>query len=277
MNITNTHNLPQSLVNVLSRSHAPVPGRYSASDIINPAWMRRLRGQFYDQIEQDVSDMLWMLLGSATHYILEGGAPDNALAEEKMIVDLNGFTIVCVPDLWHDKEISDWKITSVYSFLLGDKPEWEKQLNIYAWMYAKHGFETNKLTINAILRDWQKSKSLQDSNYPKIPFHSIDVPVWDNDEIERTIQRWIDTLSLPVPCNDEERWARPTTWAVMEEGRKTALRVMETEDDGWGWLKNYNCKKGKTYSVVKRPGEYIRCKDYCSVSKFCTANPYREV
>jgi hypothetical protein len=274
MKITNAHNLPQSLINVLSRSHEPTPGRYSASDIINPPWIRLLRERNYDRIEQDVSDMLWMLLGSATHYILEGGAPKESLAEEKMTVNLSGFTIVCVPDLWHDKVISDWKITSVYSFLLGDKPEWEKQLNIYKWMYAKHGFETNKLTIHAILRDWQKSKTFRDEDYPPIPFHSLDVPVWDDIDTETMIRNWIGDLDCPYPCDDVARWARPTTWAVMKEGRKTALRVFPTEEEACNYLLLQSTPP-KT-SIVKREGEYVRCKSYCSVSKFCSANPYKE-
>jgi hypothetical protein len=272
MKITNNYSLPQSLFNVLNRGHKPIPGRYSASDIKDPPWMRVLREQHYDEMEQDVSEMLWMLLGLSTHYILEGGAPSESLAEEKMTYDYLGTTIVCVPDLWHDGEISDWKITSIYSFLLGDKPEWEKQLNIYKWMYDKHGFETIKLTIHAILRDWQKSKTFRDEDYPPIPFHSLDVPVWSDLDTETMIRNWIGDLDCPYPCNDEERWARPTTWAVMKEGRKTALRVLPTEEEAIKYLSEAPPKT----SIVKREGEYVRCKSYCQVSKFCSANPYRE-
>ena len=275
MNITNNFNLPESIVNVLSKGHRPIANRFSASDIINPPWMRILRERNYDRIEQDVSDMLWMLLGSSVHYILEGGSPDNALAEEKMIVDLDGFTIVCIPDLWQNKEITDWKITSVYSFLLGDKPEWEKQLNIYKWMYGKHGFETEKLTINAILRDWQKSKTLTDPKYPKIAFHSVDIPVWNDAYTEKVIRDWIAEMDMPVPCSDEARWARPTTWAVMREGRKTALRVFDTWEKAIEFTSELPFKK--QCEIVKRKGEYIRCQSYCNVAPFCSANPYREV
>ena len=275
MKIANRYNLPESIVNVLSRNHAPIPNRYSASDIKDPPWMRILRERNYDRLEQDVSDMLWMLLGSATHYILEGGSPSNALAEEKMTVLIDDtITIVCVPDLWHNEEISDWKITSVYSFLLGDKPDWEKQLNIYKWMYVKHGFETNKLTINAILRDWQKSRTLADSNYPVIPFHSVDVPLWKDSYTEGVIRDWLAGLDCPEPCNDEARWARPTTWAVMKEGRKSALRVLNSKEEAEKWLDT--AKEGGKVGIVERPGEYIRCRDYCQVRAVCSANPYRE-
>ena len=272
MNITNTFNLPESIVNVLSKGHKPVANRFSASDIINPPWMRWLKERNYDRIEQDVSDMLWLLLGSSVHYILEGGSPDNALAEEKMIVDLDGFTIVCIPDLWHNGEISDWKVTSAYSFILGDKPEWEKQLNIYKWMYVKHGFETNKLTINAILRDWTKSKALANKDYPQIAFQSVDIPAWDDSKTEKMIRDWIRELDMPMPCDDVARWARPTTWAVMKKGNKKALRVLDTKDNAQQWMIT-NTYQDKFY-IQERPGEYIRCKDYCQVREFCSANPY---
>lgn len=275
MKYTNNYNLPESIFNVLTKgSHRPIPNRYSASDIKDPPWMRMLKEHNWDNIEVDISDMMWMLMGLAPHYIIQGGAPEDALAEEKMTVDINGFTIVCIPDLWQNKEITDWKITSVWSFLLGDKPEWEKQLNIYKWMYSKHGFETDKLTIHAILRDWQKPKTLTDPKYPKIAFHSVDVPVWTDDYTENVIRDWIAGMDIPEPCSDEQKWARPTTWAVMREGRKTALRVFTSEEEACNYLLLQNTPP-KT-SIVKREGEYTRCKSYCQVSKFCSANPYRE-
>lgn len=277
MKITNKYNLPQSLVNVVSNFHRPTIGRYSASDIKAPPFVRKLKEEHWDELEQDVSDMLWLILGSATHYIIQGGAPPESLAEEKMTTEYAGCTIVCVPDLWEEGVITDWKITSAWSFILGDKPEWEKQLNIYKWMYTRHGFHTDKLQIHAILRDWTKSKALANSDYPQIAFQSVDVPVWDDAKTEKMIRDWIAELDLPMPCSDEERWARPTTWAVMENGRKTALRVLNSEDEAWSWLKNYDCKKGKTYNVVERPGEYIRCKSYCNVAPFCSENPYLKV
>lgn len=275
MKFTNNFNIPESIVNVLTKgSHAPVGNRFSATDIVSPPWMRVLRERNWDRMQQDVSDMMWMLLGLAPHYIIQGGAPPEGLAEEKMTYDLDGFTIVCIPDLWHNREITDWKITSVYSFLLGDKPEWEKQLNIYKWMYGKHGFETDRLTIHAILRDWQKSKTLTDSKYPPIPFNSIDIPVWNDDYTEGIIRDWIVGLDMPVPCSDQERWARPTTWAVMKKGNKKALRVLDTESNAKQWLVNNTYTKD--FYVQKREGEYIRCKSFCNVAPFCSANPYRE-
>ena len=35
-------------------------------------------------------------------------------------------------------DVVDYKVTSVWSLLLGEKPEWEKQLNTYAWLIEKN-------------------------------------------------------------------------------------------------------------------------------------------
>ena len=65
MKITNKHNLDESIYNTLSRVYPPVPNRYSVTDLVNPPLMRYLREKHWNELEQDASDMLWMLLGKA--------------------------------------------------------------------------------------------------------------------------------------------------------------------------------------------------------------------
>ena len=275
MKITNKHSLPQSLVNVVSNHKAPVPGRYSVTDIINPPLLRLLKEQHWGELEQDVSDMLWMILGSSVHHILERGSPDESLAEEKMVVSYNSSDIVGVPDLWHDREISDWKVTSVWSFRLGEKIEWEIQLNIYKWMYEQSGFEVDKLTINAILRDWVKSKSF-DHDYPKIAFHTLNIPLWDHNYVVRYIGQWIYRLRNDPHCTDEEKWARPTRWAVMKKGQKKAIRVLDSKEEAEKWkIDNLTASDVAKSFVQERKGEFARCKEYCQVRDVCPDNVYR--
>lgn len=276
MQITNNYSLPESLVNVVSGKRQPVTGRYSVSDIIGPPLIRLLKEKYWEELSQDVSDMMWLILGSSVHYILEKGSPDAGLAEEKMLVRYNEADIVGIPDLWHDGEISDWKVTSVYSFLLGDKPEWTTQLNIYRWMYLANGFETNKLIINAILRDWQKSKTYQDPNYPPIPFHSVDIPIWEQIDVIRYLNRWFHRLRNEPKCTDEEKWTRPTKWAVMKRGQKKALKLFDNEKAADYWIKTFlGIDEVKKCSIVERKGDFMRCKDFCPVREVCADNVYR--
>jgi hypothetical protein len=279
MQITNKHNLPETIYNVLSQgSHKPQIGRYSVTDLIGAPLVRILKIKHWEEIEQDVGDMMWLLLGKSVHYILEGGAPKEGLAEEKFIVQYGDKQIVGVPDLWHNDIIDDYKITSVFAFLLGDKPEWENQLNVYAALYRWSGFVVKGLRINAILRDWMKSKADREEDYPPIPFMMADVPLWDYDRqreyiSDRVMLHWQAETEGEAPiCTPEERWERPTTYAVMKGSNKKAARVLASEQAAKDWIDIAGDEKAK-YDIVMRPGESIRCKDYCLVRDVCPVNP----
>ena len=55
----------------------------------------------------------------------------------------------------------------------------------------------------------------------------------------------------------------------MKKGRKTALRVLNSQEEAEEWM----AANGGDHIEV-RPGEDKKCKDYCSVCEFC--NYYRE-
>lgn len=261
MKIVNKFNLPQAIVNAVTRNGVKNEKRLSVTDLIGSPLVRQLKLAHWDELESDVSDMLWMLLGSATHYILEKGAPKSALSEQKIEVEKGGFTVVGVPDIYHDGVLSDFKITSCYSFILGDKPEWEHQLNVYAWLLEHCGFPVKKLEINAILRDWMKSKVGGD--YPPIPFQTVNVPLWPKEKIDQYVEERVLLHSQPATeCTAEEKWKRKTVYALTKNGNKRATKLFDSLEEA-----NKNCGKG--FSVITRPGEDVRCNSYCNVSAFC--------
>lgn len=71
-------------------------------------------------------------------------------------------------------------------------------------------------------------------------------------------------VELPE-CSPEERWATSDQWALMKEGRKTAIKLYDTESEAQVALSA--C--GPKHFVERRLGRDIRCADYCPVSKFC--------
>lgn len=262
MKIINRFNLPQSIVNAVSYNGIKNEKRLSVTDLIGSPLVRQLKMKHWDELESDVSDMLWALLGSATHYILQKGAPKSSLSEQKIEVEKGGFAIVGVPDIYHDEVLSDYKITSCYSFILGDKPEWEQQLNVYAWLLEHCGFPVKKLEINAILRDWMKSKTISD-DYPPIPFQMVDIPLWPKEKIDKYIEERVGLHSLPAgECTSAEKWERPTVYALTKNGAKRATKLFDSLEEA-----NKNCDKG--FSVITRPGICVRCQDYCIVNRFC--------
>jgi hypothetical protein len=278
MIITNLHNLPSPIYNAVSRVYPPNPNRLSATALIGAPLVRQLQIKHWPELSEDATDRLWALLGQGVHAAIDGHTDADSFAEEKLVAPFNGIDVVCKSDNWKDGVISDYKVTSVFSFMLGEKVEWENQLNVYAWAWRKHGFETTKAEIHAILRDWSKGK-IYEQDYPKVPFATINVKLWTPEEQESYVAERVRLHLAPaVECTPEEKWARPTTWAVMKEGRKSALRVLDTEALAYYWAeKNDHAKfndqqhivTNKNISIVERKGGNIKCESYCPVRSVC--------
>ena len=68
---------------------------------------------------------------------------------------------------------------------------------------------------------------------------------------------------LPM-CSEEDRWYTGDKFAVMKNGRKTALRVFDNEEEA----NTYMAENGGDY-IEQRKGEDRKCKDYCLCCHFC--------
>ena len=234
--------------------------------------MRVLEYRHSDKISEDVSDHVWRLLGQSVHAILERSDTRNHLAEERLTADVLGWTVSGQADLLDaEGTLSDYKVTSTFSFSLGEKPEWEQQLNMYAWLYRKAGFDVKKLQIVAILRDWVSSRAGQDG-YPECGVLTVEIPLWDNRKIEDFVfervtlhQRAekIEDADLPN-CTDQERWLRPESWAVKKPTNVRAFRVFDNEASARAMAEE------KKMLVEHRPGEAVRCERFCLASQFCS-------
>ena len=214
-----------------------------------------------------MSEEIWKLLGSSVHYVLQEGAPEDAFVEEEMFAEIDGLRLTAHSDLYHEGIISDYKVTSVYSFLLGNKPTWIGQLNIYGWLWRKYSYPVKGLRIYAILRDWMKNKMYGSPDYPAIPFIEEAVPIWTMEKQEEYIRERIKIHSdSSLGCTDEERWIQPTTYACMKEGNKKATRVFSTQEEAEKFIKGNKNK----LDLIERKGSYRRCEDYCDVARFCS-------
>ena len=274
MKLTNNYNLTESYVQAVTRNTYDRVGDISITGLIQPPRVRILTKRHDAEIVQDVSELVWLLLGSSVHAILERTDPDNHLVEERMTTEVNGWVISGKPDLLDPgMTLSDWKVTSVWSFIFGEKPEWTQQLNFYRWLYSSCDFDVRKLQIVAILRDWQKSTAKREPEYPQTAIYRTEIPMLGMDDVRvQIIQRVLihqsneqlpdDKLDL---CTPEERWAKQTTYAVKKETNKTALRVFDNMEQAEALL----AEKGKGFIIETRPGANIRCEDYCLAAPFC--------
>jgi hypothetical protein len=264
--LTNKMNLPQSIVNAVTND----PYTRGASDIsvtalITPPYQRKLK-ETVEQVE-DVSDRIWSLVGQATHTILERAheEDENIRVEERLFTDCNGWVVSGQFDVIQDDCLMDYKITSVWSVMGDTKVEWEQQLNLLRLLAIRNGIKVERLRIIAILRDWSKGKAMQ-ADYPAVQVVPIEIPVWPIEQAEAFMLERVRAhqASDPPPCTAEERWATPEKFALMKKGRKTAVKLYDSEREA-----AQASRDSQDMYVVHRPGQYRRCADYCSVAHGC--------
>jgi len=282
MKITNRHNLPDTFLSFARKdNYSKGKSDISVTTLIDAPRVNILRQQERDKIEVDAVDMIWPLLGTAVHHMLETSDPKgNVTMEERLFVDINGWTVSGQID--HQEEIggmihiSDYKVTSVWSVIYG-KEDWVRQLNCYAQLVRMaKGRDVRSVRIIAVLRDWQRREAQFKPEYPQAPVVSVDIPLWSEAEAMAYMQDRVmlhqeaqlawDTQEAVVECSDEERWTKPDTWAVVKKGAKRATKVFDSNKDAI----NHALSLGVQYSVQERKGGRTRCENYCSVADFCT-------
>jgi hypothetical protein len=68
MKLTNVHKIPETFVNVLKRpTYSKGKANLSATQLLNSPKIVALTKKFEDELEQDVSDMVWSIFGTAIH------------------------------------------------------------------------------------------------------------------------------------------------------------------------------------------------------------------
>ena len=283
MLITNKHGVPAPLVTLASREYySKGKASYSVTEIMSPPKIKRLREQYNDKIEQDVSDMLWNLLGSALHVVMERGVTDGWVMEERLFHEVDGVTISGAIDLQQETDdgviLIDYKFTSAWA-VMQDKVEWQQQLNVYKWLV-----ETVKrkkvigLKICALVRDFNRHETKE--GYPKAPIEMVDIPMWDSVQTEAYVRERLNLHrdakvavdfgdELP-PCTDLDRWQSEDIYAVKREGRKSAIRVFKDLKEAQECAAEES-KKGKGDAFIEtRAGEPKRCTgNYCGVAQWC--------
>ncbi len=293
--ITNKLNLPEVFYNAVKNDgYNPGDSDITVTQLKDPPRMIALRKQFAGELSEDCADRGYALLGQAVHAILERAAEPEAITEHRYYSEVLGWKLGGQIDHLKNGILTDFKVTSSYvakGHVSGEKNDWHCQLNALAYLLRKNDVGIKELQVFTLLRDWSKLEVLRDNsgNYPRYQVQTIKIPLWSPQKargwvFERVGLHQQALKELPL-CTAEDRWKRGDKWAVMKEGRKSALRVLGNEIDAQMWAieNNWaaawgdNDPKGdvefapKTgISIVHRPGEAIRCQNYCSVADHCT-------
>ena len=278
MRITNNAKLPMPFVRMAEDNYISTPKRYSVTTLLKPVREILLKRRYEQEYEQDCSDMVWLLFGKAVHGILEQyGTGESEFVEERLDYKLeNGYTVSGVIDFYDiDKgEVVDYKTASVWKVLYKDYSDWKKQGLMYAWLLKQYSLPCEKVVFYAILKDWSKTKAQFTADYPKSPVEMVEFYVTDK-EIEETYIFILSNIyelieyeeksdeELPL-CSMEERWNDGDKFAVMKNGRKTALRVFDNVEEA----ETYKDEKGGDF-IETRKGVDKKCIDYCLCCTKC--------
>jgi len=279
MKLTNEYGIPQTFINVLERpTYNKGKAHLSATQLLNSPKIVALTRKFEDEIEQDASEMVWSIVGSAIHNFLEQGKDENHIVEQRIHIEHDGWHITGAVDLQEVEadgiHVKDYKFTSVWA-AMNEKPEWENQLNIYAWLVEKvKKVPVKSVTIVAMLRDWSR-RDREKEGYPKAPILEIPMKLWTMAERDAYIAKRISLHSacefaietdggLP-DCTPAEMWEKPTVWAIKKKGNVRAKSLYESEVFATEALEQL----GKDYEIEVRQGERTRCANFCPVSQYC--------
>ena len=200
-----------------------IPGQYSTTEILNPAWQIYLTRHTDYWIKPE--NMLWVLYGTAFHNIIE--RQKNNLGDDFLVEHENSFAVNIKtpegsailtgrPDQYQisTKTLTDYKTMAYFmsgKFLIKDgrwddsKYQW--QLNIY----RRYQFpDCEKMYLEIMLRDWTKRLGRQE-DVRQIEW--VEVPWIPDDEVDAKVRELLteilrgekDPKTLRV-CGEKDRW-----------------------------------------------------------------------
>jgi len=288
MILTNKLNLPQPFVDAATNDHEYTEGRYSVTELLGGTCEAILKRRHSDELTDDVADRVWAIFGSAVHEILQNADESESQLKENWIEcqldgSLSGYSLSGIFDLYDDSTgiVTDYKTAGTIKWQKQEFEDYRMQTLLYCWLLQQIGFAAWNGEIVMILRDWSKGKAKFDKDYPqkqvqRVSFHFSDK---DMEEAEEFVYMWFIMVkheeAVPddclEPCTPEQRWHKPDKWAVKKKGRKTAVRVYESEKDARvrAMEENKKADSNDLYYVEFREGEDTRCQSYCSVAQFC--------
>lgn len=276
MKVTNKLNLPAAFVNAVSTNRHNAAGCFSATTLNKGAKEIVLSDRHFDEITVDAADSVWAVWGTAVHALLES-QPDNNFHEEYFKVPVSNSFVTGQVDSYDMENgvINDWKTASVWKVQFNDFSDWRRQGLTYAWLLQQSGLDVKKCRFVALLKDHSKSKAKNDSSYPQSPvfIYEFDVTAADMEETAARILTKVQEIESAYklddddiePCSEEERWADGEKWAVMKNGRKTAVKVFDNQLDADAMAG----EMGNAFYVEHRPAISRKCGDYCNCKEFC--------
>ncbi len=202
----------------------------------------------------------------------EGQIP--VYVEQRHEKEINDYIISGKYDLVVDGTVSDYKSTSVWSYIFDSNAlKYTQQASIYKWL-APDRITDNAVHIQYIFTDWSASQAARDSSYPQTRVITKEYPIWSVEQTQHFISEKLDLLTnyLDSPqtelpqCDKEDLWESDTVYKYYKNPAKMA-RATKNFDS----LDEANVRlatDGGVGTVVTVRGEVKACR-YCEVSDIC--------
>lgn len=278
MRLTNRLNYPPAYIEAANHHiYQPKPDRIGVTALITSPQTRRLVIEKWDDLVLDIEDFFTPMVGISFHNYLEKNCPEGYTAEQKWEYLINGLTLVGKADIV-DGGIEDYKLMSGWSWTFSKDEDWAEQLNCLNWLRFKNGGEHQKdiakyLRVHAFIKDWSKYQAERSSNYPQKRYFCIEIPIWPIEKTERFINRRIALhKDKNYQCSDEDKWIKIEKFAVMQHGRKSALRLLDTFADAEKYILDNGITQKYTTNKIyieQRKSEPKKCLDFCTARSVC--------
>lgn len=313
MNITNKHGIPLSLaVWLMKDDYDYDPTAISATSLLRPIRQAILSSRMpRQQITMDLSDLIASRMGTSLHAGVEDAwkskpevlqailqqlqipekvakrviinPTDDELEkgclpiymEQRRYATVNGQKISGKYDFLCDGVLEDFKSTSVYSYLLGDKTEkFRQQGSIYRFIDPKRITE-DYMRVSYIFTDWQRSQVNVQANYPSSRIKAVEIPLMPIPETKDFIADKLNQFnkfknvpeeSLPR-CTDAELWRKPSVFKYYSNPAKTdrSTKNFTNAIDAYA----YKSSKGGKGIVIEVKGKVVACQ-YCRGAAICS-------
>ena len=271
-NFTNIHNIDDAVVQALTKDSYVRVGDISATGLVAPAQATYLMRKHHDELVFDISEKVYKWIGTVIHAeIAKVPLPEGGIKEQRFVTGVDDWEVSGQIDRWVDGTLTDYKTTSAFQYskaTKGEKPEWEKQLNIYAAILRRNGYAVDRCQIVVIIRDHSMGRSEQDG-YPVAAVQTIEMRCWPPEDADAYLVERVRAHQFAVngdfdDCTPEERWAKPDLWAVKKRGGAKALRVFDDDQTAREFAAS-----AAGLEVEFRPGGSARCQVWCKAFPFC--------
>ena len=197
--------------------------------------------------------------------------------EQRVLKDINGWTVGGKFDMIADGIVQDFKSTSVWGWVNGTRDEDHiLQGSLYRWLNPDK-ITGDFIRINYIFTDWAKMM-VNSPNYPPRKVMHKDIRLWSIEDTEKwvisklnEIAKYKNTPEQQLPkCSDEELWRSDPVFKYYSDPAKASDPTAKSTKNFSSRREadQYKAEKGKGI-VVEKPGEVKAC-GYCAGFDACT-------